>query len=153
MLNPIIQKVANLINDDIDPALRRVYEDIVLDLEKVRDALNTPAEPAPAPEGDYPQPELPLDNYDGAPIGQNIPLGLASGTGGTAGIPPVGQPVQEFQPQPVAGEAETLLDAPSEPVAASELAGGQPGSDPVADLVGGLQASHDAAKADGDPIA
>ena len=128
MLNPIIQKVANLINDDIDPALRRVYEDIVLDLEKARDGLNAPAEPAPAPGGDYPQP---------APL---------PGTGATAPIPPVGEPVQEFQPQPGAGEAETTLDTPSAPVAAEELAGdaGAPGG--VSELVGNLQAAHDAAK-------
>jgi len=134
MLNPIIQTVANLITDDIDPALRRVYEDIVMDLEKARDALSQPAEPAPAPEGPAPEAE---DDQPGLPAAP-------------APIPPVGEAVQDFQPQPGAGEAETLQQAPSAPVAAEDLAADQSG---VSELVGSLQASHEAAKADVEPDA
>jgi len=171
MLNPIIQKVANLITNDVDPALRRVYEDIVADLEKVREALSQPAKPAPAPVD---PPELPL----GAPIPSAAPIQPVSaaavagdlnstsavgsftnvppqaaplpGTGALtaetpAPIPPVGQPVQEFQPQPGVGEAETTLDTPSAPVAAKDLVGG---THDASGLVASLQASHDAAKTD-----
>jgi hypothetical protein len=142
MLNPIIQKVANLITTDVDPALRRVYEDIIRDLEAVREAL--------CPPGVDPEPDLDTMIANEVSDGQTDLFFLKSRVGAlpaetVAPIPPIGEGASEVQHQPGTLEAESLLETPSALVAAEELAGG---TSSIADLVDSLQASHDAAKAE-----
>jgi hypothetical protein len=122
MLNKIIQKVANLITTDVDPALCRVYDDIVRDLEALRESMGAPAPTYPI---DPAQSELPLEAVsvgegviwceplaasEAVPVGVDIPLGL---TAPASAAPP--------QPAPLPG-SEALVDT--------------------------LQAAHDVAKAD-----
>lgn len=88
MLNSVIQKVANLINDDVEPELRRVYEDIIADLGHARDVLGVGGF-----QIDAEQAELPLWDVSEFAASE-IPMPLSQP------VPPMGEAVQEFQPQP-----------------------------------------------------
>ena len=124
MLNRIIQKAGNLLRDDLEPAYRRMVEDLMWDLEALRDDVGLGAEPDAAPTEEAPV--LPgLEPSEPGEIAAEIPASVAPAAEAyVAPIPPIGagggtedtEPMvngQPAQPAPLPGssiEAGTTIE-------------------------------------------